>query len=367
MVLLRQSGSWCETSVSRVAPDGACHAMAATTAAAEFGAANGDDLDPRLAQKRIRVGVAVVGDDDAGLERDDIVAIVPLFALGLVGIAAGFDGAQLRQVERLGDDIEHRPIVRVDLECAVVVLGVHAVAADLIDDLGKQGDDIAIAKAENRVEVHGRTALRHQAADHSLCRLAPEQGLRHLADGLVGRTLAHADQHGAVADRHDVAALHRGIGERLVRIAPPDLEIAAEEDRMKLVDRTLDQRLGASCRPEHRVAGHAAIDPTGGVALKQGIRDRRDNEIRLRQGAEHQRLCLDLRQVGDCDAADHEGGELRGRHFIKPWPHRLGDLRAKHIWGNAPVQQEIARLLVGERLAEQVVEFEDFDPPFLHL
>ena len=91
-----------------------------------------------------------------------------------------------------------------------------AVAADLVDDLGKQRDDIAIAKAENGIQVHCRTALRHQAADHPLRGLAPEQRLRHLTDGLIGRTLAHADQDGAVADRHDVASLHRGVGELIV-------------------------------------------------------------------------------------------------------------------------------------------------------
>ena len=57
--------------------------MAAAAAAAEFGAAHGDDLDAGLAQQRVGVGVAVVGDDDAGLERDDVVAVVPLLALRL--------------------------------------------------------------------------------------------------------------------------------------------------------------------------------------------------------------------------------------------------------------------------------------------
>ena len=42
-----------------------------------------DDLDARLAQQRVGVGVAVVGEHDAGLDRDRVVAAVPLLALGL--------------------------------------------------------------------------------------------------------------------------------------------------------------------------------------------------------------------------------------------------------------------------------------------
>ena len=57
--------------------------MSAAAAPAEFGAADRDDLDPGLSQKRVGVDVAVVGDDHAGLERDDVVAVVPLLALGL--------------------------------------------------------------------------------------------------------------------------------------------------------------------------------------------------------------------------------------------------------------------------------------------
>jgi hypothetical protein len=165
----------------------------AAAAAAEFGAANGDDLNACFAQKRIRVRVAVVSDDHAGLKRNDIVAVVPLFSFGLIGIAAGLDNAQLRLIERFADDIEHGAIFGMDLECALVILGIHAVAADLIDNLGKQRNDIAIAETENGIEMHCRAALRHQTGDHPLYGIAPEQGLRHLADCLIGGALAHAD------------------------------------------------------------------------------------------------------------------------------------------------------------------------------
>src|SRR5574337_1409743 len=90
---LRRLKLMCSPSVGRVARDRAGHAMPAAAAAAELAAAHRDHLDPGLAQQRVGVGVAVVGDDHAGLERDHVVAVVPLFALRLPGVAAGLDDA----------------------------------------------------------------------------------------------------------------------------------------------------------------------------------------------------------------------------------------------------------------------------------
>ena len=112
--------------------------MAAAAAAAEFRAAHRDHLDPGLAQQRVGVRVAIVGHDHAGLERDDVVAVVPLLALGLPGVAAGLDDAQLLQAERLLDHVEEMSLVGADLDAAVAV-GTRAVAADLVDDLAERG------------------------------------------------------------------------------------------------------------------------------------------------------------------------------------------------------------------------------------
>src|SRR3954468_13013350 len=73
--------------VDRVAGDRAGHAVAAAAAAAEFGADDGDDLDAGLAQQRVGVGVAVVGEHDPGFHGDQVVAAVPLAALAGVGVA----------------------------------------------------------------------------------------------------------------------------------------------------------------------------------------------------------------------------------------------------------------------------------------
>jgi hypothetical protein len=52
--------------VDRVADQRAGHAVAASAAAAELGADDGDDLDSGLAQQGVGAGVAVVGEHHAG-------------------------------------------------------------------------------------------------------------------------------------------------------------------------------------------------------------------------------------------------------------------------------------------------------------
>src|SRR5689334_5450794 len=57
----------------RVAQQGARHAVTATAALPELEPLDRHHLDARLAHLRHRVRVALVGDDDARLERDDVV------------------------------------------------------------------------------------------------------------------------------------------------------------------------------------------------------------------------------------------------------------------------------------------------------
>ncbi len=77
-----------------------------------------DHLDAGLAHLGDRVGVPLVGDDDARLEGDDVVAVVPLLALLLVGVAAGLDDVELRDAEGVGDGADE-VVLDGDVEVAV--------------------------------------------------------------------------------------------------------------------------------------------------------------------------------------------------------------------------------------------------------
>src|SRR5690348_11564792 len=88
-----------------VALERARHAAATAAPAPEFEAFDRDHFDAGLTQRRVRAGVAFVSDDGAGLERDDVVAVVPLLALRLERVAAGRDDAHLLHPERLAHDL----------------------------------------------------------------------------------------------------------------------------------------------------------------------------------------------------------------------------------------------------------------------
>ena len=90
---------------------------------------------------------------------------------------------------------------------------------DAVDDRRIKRHDVPIGEGEHRVEVHRRTQLGHAADDDSLGGVVFEQRRRDLGDGLTRRALAHAHQHRAVADRHDVAALERRLRPVLLGIA----------------------------------------------------------------------------------------------------------------------------------------------------
>jgi gamma-glutamyl-gamma-aminobutyrate hydrolase PuuD len=171
--------------------------MTATTAAAELGSAHRDDFDAGLAQQCVCVGVTVIGHNYARLERDDVVAIIPLLALGLPRVSPGLNDLQRVESQRVLYHLQQRRVIGPNLECAVGAGRVDAVASDVIDHFAENRALVAIAEAEHRIEMHRRTALRHYAGNHPRRSIFPEQAVHDLADGLMRRALAHADQHDA--------------------------------------------------------------------------------------------------------------------------------------------------------------------------
>ena len=98
----------CPSGVERVAQDRTGHAPATAAAAAQFAGIDGDDLHPGLTQGGVGQGVAVVADDHARLERDHVVAVIPLFALDAVDITGGGDDPELH-TDGVADRLDQAP------------------------------------------------------------------------------------------------------------------------------------------------------------------------------------------------------------------------------------------------------------------
>ena len=90
-------------------------------------------------QLRVGEGVALVGDHDPGLERDHVVAVVPLLALYLVDIAAGGHGVQFLEAQSLGGNLEERPVLGPEVDLAVLVARARGVGLDLVDHAREHG------------------------------------------------------------------------------------------------------------------------------------------------------------------------------------------------------------------------------------
>ena len=260
--------------IHRVADDRAGHAMTAATAAAEFGTDDGDDFDAFLAQQGVGVHVAVVGVDHARRRAHQIGAAVPLRAFALVVGAAGLDHAQLLQAQRFGDDIDERLLLGVELDAARMVARPVREGRGLGDEVRRQQHAVAVGEGEHGIQVHGGADLGHRRDDDALGGAFLEQRGRQLADGLARSALAHADQHVALADGHHIAAFQCRLAMVLGRVAPPDVDLAGEI-RMELVDGRGQDRFLMTGRPVQRIERHAAVDPAGGVARVQRVRQRR--------------------------------------------------------------------------------------------
>ncbi len=134
--------------------------MAAAAAATQLRAVEAEDLDAGLAHQRVRVLVALVGDDDTGLEGDDVVAVIPLLALGLPFVAAGSDDAQLLEAEGVLAIAPRNESSRRTSSSPCLVARPHGVGGDRVDDLREQRHAVAVEEREHGVEVHVRTVAR---------------------------------------------------------------------------------------------------------------------------------------------------------------------------------------------------------------
>ncbi len=325
---------------------------------------DGDDLDARLAQGGVGAGVALVGHHHPGLHRDDVVAVVPLLALGLEVVTPGGDDPQLADAEGLSHGLDEG--ARALFGHQVVGRGARADAprAGPLDHRWEEGDEVAVAHGDDGVEVHVAARLGQVDRQDLGGRPRPEQRPGDEEHRLGGGALAHADHDGAVADGLDVAALDVGPPPVLPAAAEPDGEGLGGEHGVERVDRLHDQRLGLAGRLGHGVDGHPVEDPAGRVSLEQEV-GKGWQQQRVGIAGVPQPAQLDVDVVAG-DAPDQEVGHVGGLGGLDPRLGLLGhpdaDLALVEDVGHDPV----LGVGLGEGLGEQDLGLEHLDPPLAH-
>ncbi len=221
--------------------------------------------------------------------------------------------------------------------------------------------------------------LGHHAGDHPLGGALGEERLGDLLDHPPLRALAHPDQHGAVADRHHVAALHRCQPEvrgleatvgTLGRV--PELELGVGEHRVGLVDGGDVVRLAAPGRPVHRVDRHPAVDPARRVACEQRVGQRRQHEgARVVEGGADQRHLGGLGDVesglGNGEPTDQVLGELIRLEVGEQATDLLDERPANRVLGRDELDQPLATLVARRQgLGEQLRQQEHLDAALAH-
>ena len=90
---------------------------------------------PALASFALVASLRSYATTTPGSERDDVVAVVPLVALGLELVAAGRDELQVRDPERVPHLVEERALRDLGLDAAVAA-GPEEDRQDLLDTTG---------------------------------------------------------------------------------------------------------------------------------------------------------------------------------------------------------------------------------------
>ena len=154
----------------------------------------------------------------------------------------------------------------------------------------------------------------------------------------------------------------------LLGITPPHPR--ADEVGMEFVDRLHQQRLVVSRRPEQRVERHPAVDPAGGVAGVERVRQRR-HQILCDAGAfARQRPVARLQFLGQVPgghAADQQLGEPPRLQRVQEAAGVVDKAEADLVGDDLAVQQPGLRRRVLHRLGEHVVQLDHLDVAVAHL
>lgn len=130
--------------------------------------------------------VAVIGEDNARLQGDYVIAIVPLLTLLFEMIAAGADDMQTVDVQGFLNDIKDVTGIFDHLE-RVSFIWVERKASDLVRHLREAGDNFAVTERQYRIEMHSGPGCWHLTCDDALRHALLEQrnGQLPTASGVV--------------------------------------------------------------------------------------------------------------------------------------------------------------------------------------
>src|SRR4030095_406208 len=98
--------TWFSGSSDGLALDRAGHAAGSATAAPQLAAGDGDDLYSVLSQESVGGGVALVAEDHTGRDGEEVVAVIPLLALGAHHVHRRAQDPQLVHSDRIGHNRE---------------------------------------------------------------------------------------------------------------------------------------------------------------------------------------------------------------------------------------------------------------------
>src|SRR5690349_21595432 len=111
------------------------------------------------------------------------------------------------------------------------VLSLNAVGLNVAHNWFIDGDQVSIAKSEDRIQMHMRTIPRQFGDYHPFSATSCEEIAGQLADGLCSRAFSHTNQHRFVPDRHHISPFDARLAMILVDTSIPDLKFLVLEIR----------------------------------------------------------------------------------------------------------------------------------------
>ena len=240
---------------------------------------------------------------------------------------------------------------------------------NLVDDVGIHQQAIPIGEGQHRVQVHRGPQLGHGGDDHPVGGVLFEQRRGELADRLARGPLAHADQHGAVADRHHVATLKRGQSMVVHRVSPPHVDTAGKVG-MEAIDRGREDGFLMARRPIQWVERNAAIDPACGITRVERVGQWRQQVFGDAGRLFDQRQLFTANVFGKLFGGkppDKRLGQLARRQRFQIAAYFIQQAQAKLIGHDLVVEDPCARFGQRHGLGQQIVHLHDVDATVAHL